>query len=82
MLLEEPRRGSTTGDEHLQPVAIADAQTAVYPAPSPGGWNLIGRCPQRMFDPDSTPTMPVSVGDRVCFEAIDRERYLFLGGEL
>jgi KipI family sensor histidine kinase inhibitor len=63
-------------------VAIADTQTAVYPAPSPGGWNLIGRCPQRMFDPGSTPTMPVSVGDRVRFEAIDREHYLSLGGEL
>jgi KipI family sensor histidine kinase inhibitor len=63
-------------------VAIADRQTAVYPAPSPGGWNLIGRCPRRMFDPAADPVMPVSVGDRVRFEAIDRERYLALGGEL
>jgi KipI family sensor histidine kinase inhibitor len=63
-------------------VAIADAQTAVYPAPSPGGWNLIGLCPQRMFDPDADPSMPVSVGDRVRFEAIGRARYLELGGEL
>ena len=63
-------------------VAIADAQTAVYPAPSPGGWNLIGLCPQRMFDPNRQPTMPVSVGDRVQFECIDRQRYLDLGGEL
>jgi KipI family sensor histidine kinase inhibitor len=63
-------------------VAIADTQTAVYPAPSPGGWNLIGLCPQRMFNPDSSPTMPVTVGDRVRFEAIDRARYLALGGEL
>ncbi|GAB3278161.1 5-oxoprolinase subunit PxpB [Parahaliea aestuarii] len=63
-------------------VAIADRQTAIYPAVSPGGWNLIGRCPVRMFDPAATPTMPVSVGDRVRFEAIDRARYLALGGEL
>ncbi len=63
-------------------VAIADRQTAVYPAPSPGGWNLIGRCPQRMFDPDATPTMPVNVGDRVRFEAIDRQAFVDLGGEL
>ncbi len=63
-------------------VAIADRQTAVYPAASPGGWNLIGRCPQRMFDPDTTPTMPVNVGDRVRFEAIDRHVFLDLGGEL
>lgn len=63
-------------------VAIADRQTAVYPAVSPGGWNLIGRCPTRMFDPTANPTMPVAVGDRVQFEAIDRDRFLDLGGEL
>ncbi|MEH6550162.1 MAG: 5-oxoprolinase subunit PxpB [Pseudomonadales bacterium] len=63
-------------------VAIADRQTAVYPAVSPGGWNLIGLCPQRMFDPSAEPTMPVQVGDRVQFEAIDREQFLELGGEL
>ena len=63
-------------------VAIADRQTAVYPAVSPGGWNLIGRCPVRMFNPDSDPIMPVAVGDRVRFESIDRERFLELGGDL
>lgn len=63
-------------------VAIADRQTAVYPAESPGGWNLIGRCPLRMFDPAATPTMPVAVGDRVRFEAVEREHFLALGGEL
>lgn len=63
-------------------VAIADRQTAVYPAQSPGGWNLIGRCPLRMFDPEATPTMPVTVGDRVRFEPVDRGRFLALGGEL
>lgn len=63
-------------------VAIADRQTAVYPAVSPGGWNLIGRCPVRMFDPASDPVMPVAVGDRVRFEPVSRDRYLELGGEL
>ncbi|MGL4564701.1 MAG: 5-oxoprolinase subunit PxpB [Halioglobus sp.] len=63
-------------------VAIADRQTAVYPAVSPGGWNLIGRCPTRMFDPHATPPMPVAVGDRVRFEPVSRARFLALGGEL
>ena len=62
-------------------VAIADRQTAVYPAESPGGWNLIGRCPVRMFDPDASPTMPVSVGDIVRFEPVSRAEYLAAGGE-
>ncbi len=63
-------------------VAIADRQTAVYPAVSPGGWNLIGRCPVRMFNPDASPIMPVTVGDRVRFEPIARARFIALGGEL
>ena len=63
-------------------VAIADQQTAVYPAVSPGGWNLIGLCPTPMFDPNKEPTMPVKVGDRIRFEAITREQFLELGGEL
>lgn len=77
-------------------VAIADRQTAVYPAESPGGWNIIGLCPYPMFKlPQSnTPTkiapntlstsqcMPVSVGDRVRFKSIDREQFLVLGGQL
>ena len=63
-------------------VAIADRQTAVYPAPSPGGWNLIGLCPTRMFDPTKEPSMPVTTGDRIQFESIDRDTFLSLGGEL
>lgn len=63
-------------------VAIADRQTAVYPAVSPGGWNLIGLCPTPMFNPNAEPIMPVSVGDRVRFQAISRSDFLDLGGDL
>ena len=63
-------------------VAIADRQTAVYPAQSPGGWNLIGLCPTPMFDAAATPCMPMQVGDSIKFKAIDRDQYLALGGEL
>lgn len=63
-------------------VAIADRQTAVYPAPSPGGWNLIGRSPQRMFDPQAEVPMPVQVGDRVRFTPMDRSDFLRAGGSL
>jgi len=61
-------------------IAIADRQTAVYPAQSPGGWNIIGLCPIDMFNPEGQPTMPVSVGDRVKFVAIDKQQYNALLG--
>ena len=63
-------------------VAIADRQTAVYPAPSPGGWNLIGLCPTPLFRPDANPAVPIAVGDLVRFRPISRGEFLALGGEL
>jgi KipI family sensor histidine kinase inhibitor len=63
-------------------VGIAERQTAVYPSESPGGWNVIGRCPLPLFDARAQPPMPVSVGDSVRFESISRERFLALGGDL
>jgi KipI family sensor histidine kinase inhibitor len=63
-------------------VAIADRQTAVYPAVSPGGWNLIGLCPIDMFNPNAKEIMPVSVGDKVKFSAISKQQFLELGGQL
>jgi len=63
-------------------VGIVGRQTAVYPSISPGGWNLIGRCPLLMFDLQADPPMPVEVGDRVRFFAIDRSEFISMGGEL
>lgn len=61
-------------------VAIAEQQTAVYPNASPGGWNVIGNCPQPLFTPDSSPMIPWTIGSEVRFRAISREEYLDLGG--
>lgn len=64
-------------------VAIADRQTAVYPTASPGGWNLIGRCPALFFDPaQEDQPCTLAVGDKVTFKAITRGEFLDLGGEL
>lgn len=63
-------------------VGIAGRQTAVYPSESPGGWNLIGRCPVKMFDLRATEPVPVRAGDCVRFKAIDQEQFVDLGGQL
>jgi KipI family sensor histidine kinase inhibitor len=80
--LATPRLDSPRAKVPKGAVAIADRQTAVYPAVSPGGWNLIGLCPVNMFDPSKSPTMPVAVGDEVRFKAIDKAEFLKLGGQL
>jgi len=80
--LASPRLATPRTQVPQGAVGIADRQTAVYPAASPGGWNLIGLCPTLMFDPEAEPHMPVAVGDRVRFQAIARTEFLQLGGEL
>lgn len=81
-VLQMPRLATPRAKVPRGAVAIADRQTAVYPAQSPGGWNLIGLCPTRMFKPDASPAMPVSVGDEVRFVSIDKAEFIRLGGEL
>lgn len=81
-LLQMPRLATPRAKVPRGAVAIADRQTAVYPAQSPGGWNLIGLCPTRMFNPQAEPAMPVAVGDEVRFVAIDKAEFIRLGGEL
>ena len=56
-------------------VGIAGTQTGVYPIDSPGGWQLIGRTPVRMYDPDrETPILP-EAGQYIKFYAIDKAEY-------
>ena len=81
-ILQMPRLSSPRAKVPRGAVAIADRQTAVYPAPSPGGWNLIGLCPTAMFTPGATPVMPVAVGDEVRFVAVDKAEFIRLGGEV
>ncbi len=56
-------------------LAIADRQTAIYPADSPGGWNILGRSPLDFFDPDSPIPVKLRTGDQIQFQPIDRTLY-------
>ena len=51
-------------------VAIAAAQTAVYPLDTPGGWHIIGRTETTMFDPARDPPALLRAGDTVQFERV------------
>ncbi len=66
----EPRRRVPAGS-----VSIGGAQTGIYPAQLPGGWQLIGRTPQRLFDVSATPPSLLVAGDRVRFHAISEDDF-------
>jgi inhibitor of KinA len=56
-------------------VGIAGGQTGVYPAESPGGWQIIGRTPVSPFDPARAEPFLLRPGDSVRFRAIDRAEF-------
>ena len=60
-------------------VGIAERQTAIYPLTSPGGWNLIGRCPLTLFSAERGSLL--QPGDRVRFVSIDHTEFIRLGGD-
>ncbi len=64
--LKTPRTAIPAGS-----VGIAQQQTGIYPVESPGGWQLIGRTPVRLFDPGRRPPVLVEAGDYLRFVPID-----------
>ncbi|MEM8893891.1 MAG: 5-oxoprolinase subunit PxpB [Bacteroidota bacterium] len=68
--LSQPRTAVPAGS-----VAIADNQIGIYPLQSPGGWNIIGRTPAKLFDVSSDVLSPVNQGDKVRFKPISIEEY-------
>ncbi len=54
---------------------IAGGQTGVYPIDSPGGWQLIGKTPVKLYDPDRACPILLEAGQYVKFRAIDRAEY-------
>ncbi|MEN4948640.1 5-oxoprolinase subunit PxpB [Pseudomonas proteolytica] len=74
--LNTPRKRVAPGS-----VGIAERQTAAYPVESPGGWNLIGRTPAKLFDRERDGYSLMQPGDSVRFEAIGRAEFINLGGD-
>jgi len=75
--LETPRSFVPEGS-----VGIANNQTGIYPVASPGGWQLIGRTPIRLFAPASANPFLYKAGDRIKFKPISAEDYDRLAGEV
>jgi len=68
--LKNPRTKIPAGS-----VGIAGKQTGIYPIDSPGGWQLIGRTPVKLFDPFAEPPVLLNSGDYVRFVPVDEREY-------
>ena len=73
--LATPRRASPRKEIPAGAVAIGGTQTGIYPRKSPGGWNVIGRTPLRLFDVERNPPALFRAGDRVRFRKISRQEF-------
>jgi KipI family sensor histidine kinase inhibitor len=74
--LESPRKKVPAGS-----VGIANGQTGVYPVESPGGWQLIGRTPLRLFDCQRQKPFLLSAGNILKFIPISGREFLELQAE-
>lgn len=75
MELATPRRATPRTQVAAGSVAIGGAQAGIYPTISPGGWNVIGRTPRRLFDATREPPARLALGDAVRFRAITRAEF-------
>lgn len=73
--LEVPRKQTPSLKIPMGSVAIAGKQTGIYPAEVPGGWQVIGRTPLKMFDPTKSPCSFLNAGDIVQFKPITLETF-------
>jgi len=70
-VLHLPRRASPRARIAAGSVAIAGAQTGIYPSESAGGWHILGRTVRRMFDPERAEPFLLRPGDAVRFVPVE-----------
>lgn len=68
--LETPRMKVPKGA-----VGIANNQTGMYPVQSPGGWQIIGRTPLNLFNPNQDNPFLYRAGDKIRFIPISEQKF-------
>jgi len=68
--LKVPRQKIVPGS-----VGIAGSQTGMYPLESPGGWQLIGQTPVKLYDPHRNPPVYYNAGDYIKYRAINENEF-------
>jgi KipI family sensor histidine kinase inhibitor len=73
--LATPRRETPRTAIPQGSVGIAQRQTGIYPVVSPGGWQILGRTPLKLFNPHHSPSALLEMGDMVTFVSIGEEEF-------
>ncbi|MBN17896.1 MAG: allophanate hydrolase [Chloroflexi bacterium] len=58
-------------------VGIAENQTGIYPIKSPGGWQIIGRTPIKLFSPNKLNPFIFNIGDNLKFTILSNEKEFY-----
>ena len=70
-----PRRAEPRMLVEAGSVGIAGTQTGIYPLNSPGGWQIIGKTPLKLFDKNSSYPVLLQPGDEVTFYSITEDEF-------
>jgi KipI family sensor histidine kinase inhibitor len=76
--LETPRLATPRTKIPAGAVGIGGAQTGIYPLESPGGWQLIGRTPVKVYDPQRPDPFLYRAGDSIVFYPVSAAEYVSL----
>lgn len=70
-----PRKTAPRVNVSAGSVGIAGAQTGIYPLNSPGGWQIIGKTPLKIFDKQKIDPVLLQPGDEIEFYPITEDEY-------
>ena len=73
--IQLPRKATPRKSVAAGSVGIAGEQTGIYPLEAPGGWQLIGQTPLKIFDITKEEPCLFKPGNWVKFEAITLEEF-------
>ena len=70
-----PRKKQPRIDVDAGSVGIAGMQTGIYPLDSPGGWQIIGKTPVKLFDKEKDDPVLLQPGDEIEFYSITEDEF-------
>lgn len=71
-----PRRENPRAEIEPGSVGIAGAQTGIYPLESPGGWQIIGQTPVKLYDPTGERPILLESGHYLRFVSVSKEEFI------